>query len=215
MPNSGNFTFSTSPYPVTTGKSRGPWQSYDLSGSIILPFPNVATIADGVANTAIQASVCVPQWMKVFKVGVVLTAIDDIVSDDAFNIVVGTGAYTQGDVPPLDNSQTYGYPTVYATAGDALFSADVTFDTINFPGPQTGPQGQLINPGNTILTTDGGSTVLVPTNWDAAIPGGTWLTLRASTVASTGSISNLYVVMFGKPIDPFPASSVPVPNLNV
>src|ERR1700726_1307487 len=99
-----------------------------------------------------------------------VATVDAITGGAKFNIVVGSGSYTAGTLPPIDNSQLYGYPTNLAIAGDALFNTDVPFTTDEFPGPLVGAQGQVINQGNVIITAaTGGSTVLVPTNYDAAI----------------------------------------------
>lgn len=160
-------------------------------------FALVAAIGAAVANTTLQGQLILPSACKIAKVAVNLTAIDNVAGTDSFNIVVGTtGAYTQGNTMLPDNSAINGYPTQFAVAGNSVFTNDVGFSPTNFPG---------------ITTAAGGNAVLVPTVWDAVYPGGTVLTLRATTIASTGSITNLLVGLCLCFIDPFPFRNTFVP----
>ncbi len=61
------------------------------------------------------------------------------------------------------------------------------------------------------LTTTGGYGIFVPTNYDAVYPCNLPLSLRASTVASTGSISNLEITLG---IVPMPLRKGPTPGAN-
>lgn len=47
----------------------------------------------------------------------------------------------------------------------------------------------------------------IPTNWDVIYPTQSLLTLRAVTPASTGSLTNLKVLLFVKFLDPTPSSN--------
>lgn len=169
-------------------------QSFRFDAVTPYAFPEVATIGAGVANTTIQGSLLIPNAFKIAKVAVSFGDIDALTTD-AFNIVVGTDSYTQGTLAPPDNSAVYGYPTQFAAAGDTVFGDDMGFNVTNFPN----------------ATTSGGVAVFAPPVWDAIYPAGSVLTLRASTVASTGSIADLLVALCVKLIDvtPFNDSFVP------
>ena len=166
----------------------------------------VASIGAGAANTTVQDYYPLPARAKISKIAVFCSAID-AVTGDAFNIVLGTASYTQGVVPGNDNSSvppvaynsggqaagnsnptpTYaagggGIASNVAVKGNAFFSADVIFNTTNFPN----------------LTTSTGTgtpyaQIFVPASPDAVWPNSGLLTLRVVTNASTGSISNLIV----------------------
>ena len=196
-------------------------QSFVLNAIGVDGFNVVASVGANVANTAIQAYWIAPCNFKINKVAIFASAIAAITGTHSFNIVVGTtGAYTQGSVATNDNSiagasvaygTTYpsaatgvGYPTNIAVAGNALFSADVPFQattttTASSPGlamplpfvagGAAGGTGQ----GWIALATGGLYGLIVPTNYDAVYPAGTPLTLRVTTPASTGSITNLLV----------------------
>jgi len=183
-------------------------------------FPLVATLGAGVANTVVQGYVVQPFAYKVAIVSVFCTALDSLAGTDKFNLVVGTGAYTQGTTIPTDNSFDpqstttvginvpqsssnpavlggLGYPTNFATAGQALFSADQALTATAGVGVATTTgQPALATP----TTGGGGVWRFVPTYYDAVIPAGAVLTLRAVTTASTGSISNLSVRMAILPV---------------
>jgi hypothetical protein len=175
----------------------------------------------GVANTTIQASFLAPTLFKIRKVAVLYTAANSVTSTLAFNIVVGTGAYTAGTIAPNDNSYAsgtvlpvsptttgsgvavaaagVGYPTNVAGAGQAVFSADITFTTAT----QTGAQAaSTYAPGWVSLTTTGGYGIFVPPNYDAVYPMLLPITLRCVTTASTGTISNLAVMLDVVPVTP-------------
>ncbi len=156
------------------------------------------TDAASQANTAIQSAYISPVQYKIRKVAVYFSAITAVGTTISFNLVVGTGAYTQGSVAANDNSfdptstttvgvgGTFsaqgavlggvGYPTNVAVVGNAVFSADVTISTTNFPN----------------ATTTGGYGILIPTNYDAVYPAGIPLTLRATTPASN-TITNFTI----------------------
>lgn len=194
-------------------------ESFNMNALNMISFPVVASIGAGVANTALQAYFISPCLFKIAKVAVFASAIDAVTGTDAFNIVVGTtGAYTQGNVATNDNSiagptvgpgTTYptvpggvGYPTNVAVVGNSVFAADVPFQaTTAVPSPYVapGPNGGT-GQGWKALATTGLYGLLVPTNYDAVYPEGIPLTLRVSTVASTGSISNLLVAFTYEPI---------------
>ncbi len=168
----------------------------------------------GVANTTVQASRVVPFNYKIRIVAVMFTAIDAVAGVDSFNLVVGgiptqTGqTYTQGNIAANDNSDTYGYPTNVAVAGNSVFGADVPFNSANLasantltwlpPGsvPSTNLTGQSVpNTGWQVIATTGGYGLFVPTNWDAVYPAGIPLSLRVTTAASTGTITSLAVTL--------------------
>lgn len=198
-----------------------------------VPMFTVASIGAGVANTTIQARFLLPGRTKIPKIVVYLTAISDL-TGCSFNIVLGeaaSGVYTAGNVPGNDNSSvpnvsynsggqatgsspTYaagggGIATNPATAGQAMFAADVAFNATNFPGN--------VSAGVPALTTGGMGGVygqqFVPASPDAVWPNQGVLTLRATTTASTGSITNLMIAayMCSQPLNAtFPASNFPI-----
>jgi hypothetical protein len=112
-----------------------------------------------------------------------------------------------------DNSDTYGYPTNVAVANNALFGADVPFNSANtiaanayaYPG-NDGPNASLIGQGvpntgwNSLATATGGYGIFVPTNYDAVYPAGLPLTLRCVTGATVGSLTNLQVSLAIVPV---------------
>lgn len=180
--------------------------------------PIVASIGAGVLTTTVQGSKVLPFNYKIRKVSVFLTAIDSTAGADAFNLVVGgipgtTGAYSQNNAAPNDNSQSgpgtasapagLGYPTNIAVAGQTVFANDVPFNIANAYGSGTGGSpgfGGLTGYGFQFtgwqqLTTTGGVGIFVPTNYDAVYPCNLPLSVRVSTVASTGSISNLAITL--------------------
>lgn len=128
--------------------------------------------------------------------------------------VLASGANASGvTLAANDNSDTYGYPTNVAVAGDALFGADVPFNAANtiaanayaFPG-NVGPSANQIGQGvpntgwGSLVAATGGYGLFVPTNYDAVYPAGIPLTLRAITQATIGSISNLQVTLSVIPV---------------
>jgi hypothetical protein len=184
---------------------------------------NLATIGASQANTTVQAYAILPGRMKFPKIAVFCSAIS-AVTGISFNIVLGTGAYTQGAVPGNDNSSvpnvawntagqatsatgaTYpagggGFCTNPALPGQAMFAADVVFNVTNFPN----------------LTTATGTganyaQILVPTSPDAIWPQGGVLTLRATTPGG-GSITNFIISVYDSPeamSASFPASNFPI-----
>ena len=119
-------------------------------------------------------------------------------------------------VPQNDNSSLAGggFCTNPATAGQAMFATDVAINTTNFPG---------------VTAATGGSAVLIPNNFplygstDAVWPRGGVLTLRVTSPASVGSITNLVVtaVMEIQQLSPTfpsqevqPALGVPFPSVD-
>lgn len=188
-------------------------RAYVFNGQQHLSFPIKASVGAGVANTAIQAYLYVPGYYMISKVGVFASAIDAVAGGDAFNIVVGTtGAYNQnnptlpdtefagGDVITGVSSTSFptaagaGYPdspnNVLAAAGQAVFAQDIVFSSAvanaygtlsTFSGWQAAATGGIYGD-------------FVPTN-PTAMYVGLPLTLRAVTVASTGSITNLLVTL--------------------
>jgi hypothetical protein len=192
-------------------------QSYLLNCLHTAELPSVASIGAGVANTTVQTARCFAGRFKIAKVVVSLTAIDAVAGADSFNLVIGglTGqtsqTYSQGNPAPLDNSFTYdptqasgnsnlGYPTNIAVAGQTVFANDVPFNSANVYATNTaGVAGDLtgLAQPNTgwlaLATSTGGYGIFVPTNYDAVYPEGLPLSLRVTTAASTGSISNLSV----------------------
>jgi hypothetical protein len=129
----------------------------------------------------------------------------------------GGATYSQNNPTPNDNSNTYdptlqpgqsslGFPTNFASAGQTLFANDVPFNAANsYASNPNGISGDLTgravgNTGWVSLQTGGGYGIFVPTNFDAAYSEATILTLRATTVASTGAIAGLHVVAFVSPM---------------
>lgn len=192
--------------------------SFNLNGLSVITFGPVASIGAGVATSAIQDYFVSPCNFKIAKVAIFASAIDAVTGTDAFNIVVGTAStYTLGLAandnsaagPAVGPGTTYpttpggvGYPTVFAAAGNSLFAADVPFQaTTAMPSPyvESGAAGGT-GQGWKLLTTTGLYGIIVPVNYEAVYPEGMPLTLRVSTVASTGSISNLFVSFTYEPI---------------
>lgn len=154
----------------------------------------------GVVTTTVQDAISMPFNYKIRKVSVMLTAINLVDGTEVFNLVVGglkgatSQAYTNTSVAANDNSATYGYPTNTAVAGNAVFSGDVGFNATNAFSSTTGT-GWIA-----LATTTGGYGIFVPTNYDAVYPQGVPLSLRVSTTASTGTISNLSVTIAYVPV---------------
>lgn len=169
-------------------------------------FDLVASVGANVANTTVQARLPVPSRMKIQKVCVDYSAIADTTGDHKFNIVLGTGSYTQGSVVPDDTGRYVGAlavqvpggiaPVSVGTNGEALFSADIA-----------------------LTAAADTPVVFIPTNYDGIIEQGSLLTLRVVTPASTGSISNLKVTLVACLVAPYagmapdyPQSSWAVPS---
>ena len=188
-------------------------------------FSQIASVGANVGNATVQALYISPCNFKVSKIAVCGTAIAAVTGTHKFNVVVGTGTYTQGSVAANDNSiagpsvspnTTYptapggmGYPTNLAVVGNALFAADIPFQaTTTYPTPIV-PAGSAGGTGQGwgALATTGFYGLFVPTNYDAVYPGGVPLTLRCVTPASTGSITNLLVSML---VEPLPLRGAPM-----
>lgn len=174
--------------------NKSPWAD-TLHAVQAKEFAPVAAIGAGVANTVVQARVVLPFNYKIRYVAVDLTAIDAVAGLDLFNLVVGTGAYTNtaASLAPNDNRDTNGIATNVAVAGNSVFGADVPFNAAN---TQVQGSGWIA-----LATAAGGQGIFVPPNYDAVYPRGVPMTLRVVTVAATGSISNLAVVMGIVPVD--------------
>jgi hypothetical protein len=173
----------------------------------------------GVANTVVQTSRIFPFNYKIRVVAVMFTAIDAVAGGDSFNLVVGgipgaTGqTYTQGNVAANDNSDTWGSPTNIAVAGNCVFGNDVPINVANLASANTlawlpsgsVPSANLIgqsvpNTGWLACATTGGYGLFVPTNWDAVYPAGIPLSVRTTTVATTGTITALSITLGIVPI---------------
>jgi hypothetical protein len=176
----------------------------------------IPTIGASVANTTVQGYYVLPTRTKIAKLSVFCSAISSVAGTISFNIVLGTGAYTQGNVPGNDNSsvpdisynqsgQAVGSGTSGATPaggagicqnpalpGQAMFAADVIFNVANFPNLTTGT-GTGANYAQSI----------VPSSPDAVWPNMGVLTLRVTTPAGA-SITNLYI---GATLEPQPLSA--------
>lgn len=182
----------TAGYPVKRNKSHSIDSIVFDSLCVLGQFPIVSPSA-GVARTTIQGRILIPQAFKISKVAVYCSAIDAL-TGDSFNIVVGAGSpNTSGaasNVAPPDNQRNNGYPTAFAAAGNLVFATDVPF-----------------NAANGFATATGGVNEFCPTNYDGCyLPG--ILTLRVTTNASTGSITNLLVSISGVLIDTNCASNL-------
>src|SRR5665213_165782 len=169
---------------------------------------SVASVGASQANTTVQGYWLTPGRVKISKITVFCSAISAITGTISFNIVLGTGAYTQGSVPGNDNSsvpdvaynaagqatsqQDPGITAPYpagggglcsnpAVAGNAMFAADVVFNVTNFPA-RTLPSGVAVP----ALTTAAGTGAtygfqFAPASPDAVWPNASILTLRATT----------------------------------
>lgn len=187
----------------------------------------VASIGAGVANTTIQGYFAIPGRCKIPKIVVYCTALNAL-TGHSFNIVFGaTAAYTpsattipgndNSSVPPVaynsngqatgGSSPTYaagggGFCTNPAVPGNTMFSADVVLSAANFPANSN---GSVTIPAIATATGLGDwARYLIPPNPDAVWPQGAVLTLRVTTPASTGSISNFVI---GAYIEPQPMSA--------
>lgn len=183
----------------------------------------VAAVGAGVANTALQALFISPFNYKINKVAIAYTAISAVTGTTSLNLVVGTGAYTQGNPAGNDNSIAgptsmtnyptapggMGYPTNVAVAGNAVFSNDLTVNSANTfnpagaagTGTPNGTEGMaVLGTGWIAVGTGGGYGLFVPDYYDAVYPAGIPLTLRVTTPATTGSITNLTVTIGYEPV---------------
>jgi len=200
----------------TTDEGYG---SYCLGTLGVSQIFKVASVTSDVVNTTVIDTFVLPCRAKIAAVAIYCSAIDSIAGTDSFNIVVGTGAYSQGVTVQNDNQQMYAYnqastangvanslvgggsgiTTNFAVAGQALFAADVIINATNTPG---------------IHVVGGGSAVFgdIPTalspivlaGSDAVFQRGQILTLRLNTTAATGLVTNLQVVVT---IEPRPLNS--------
>ncbi len=201
---------ATSGSPVKRDKTHfiNSWV-FDTLG--VWSFPTIATVAASTVNTTILAQLLVPQAIKIPKVMIGCTAIGLLSTTLSVNVVVGLGAYetTPGVIqtPPLDDQETYGYPTAYAANGQALFIPDIAFTAANFPGYFiTNQLGVTQTVAPAITTGAGGVGEFIPYHWDAVIPPYSWLTVRAAT-PSGQTITNLTVSMVVSPVDQWPSGS--------
>jgi hypothetical protein len=179
----------------------------------------------GAANTTVQSLYLSPVLYKIRKVSVSYTAIDSVAGTDKFNLVVGTGAYTQGNIAPNDNSFAsglslppsgttngagvavasagVGIPTNVAGSGMAVFSADITIAPSSTTAQQAGAApNSTYAPGWISATTSGGYGIFVPPNYDAVYPMMLPLTTRVVTTAVTGSITSLSITLLVVPVTP-------------
>jgi hypothetical protein len=204
----GSQTYTVSGTPgagdTITATINGHAVVYTVSGT-----PSTTTVAAGLRD-AINADTTANLLVSAAASGAVVTikAIDPGVAGNAITTTAsatpsgGSTALAAGGatlvngaegtaitVPPNDNEEVYGYPTVFGAAGQALFGTDVAFNTTNFPG---------------LAVATGGSGLFVPTHYDAVIPALTLLTLRVETPPNVGSITNLSVSLLGAIIDTFP-----------
>jgi hypothetical protein len=211
----------------TSGKTHLSPEAWGFATLSCVPMLLNGSLSDGLDGSTYDAAVILPQFCKIPKVAVAYSAVDVFTtsSPDTINFVVdnagaynatqgakgaptnpngaGTGfqaSYTPGvaqTVAPPDTSQQYGYPTEFAAVGDCLFAADLQFNANFFTNPGAG--------------TGGGSQVFETTNWDGCYAAGTVLSMRSVTTASTGSVSNLCVVLLIQTIDDYPANSRGIP----
>lgn len=164
--------------------------AYRFDAVSFLGFDNVATIGAAVAQTTVQARLLAPTRMKIAKVGVNYSAIAATTGTHLFNIVLGNGAYTAGNVVPDDTGRYVG-PLAQALPGGIAPTSP-------------GVNGQALFAANQPLTSAADApAVFIPTNYDGIIEQGTLLTLRVVTPASTGSITNLKVVLAAIAVDPY------------
>jgi hypothetical protein len=203
---------------------------------------SLATIAISQTNATVQAYFVIAGRIKIPKIAVFCSAIGAAALGSAsFNIVHGTGAYSQGSIPGNDNSSVPpvaynalgqagtnslgGGPNnnpLYAAGGggiasnpsvpgNAMFAADVVFNVTNFP--------------NLTSATGTGANyaqILVPSNPDAIWSNGAVLTLRVTTPAGAGTITNLIVSMYDEPQplqatapgQNYPIAAFPVPGVD-
>lgn len=180
----------------------------------------LSTIAISQVNTTVAAYFIVPGRVKIPKIAVFVSAIGAAaIGSASFNIVHGTGAYVQGSIPGNDNSSvppvsynalgqasggqgpnagsqlTVTYPvggggiaSNPSVPGNAMFAADVVFNTTNFP--------------NLTSATGTGANyaqILVPSNPDCVWANASVLTLRVTTPAGAGTITNLIISMYDEP----------------
>jgi hypothetical protein len=193
--------------------------------------PPVASIGAAAANTTVQAQILLPYQYKIRKVSVLYLTVDNVTGTDSFNLVVGSGAYSQGNAAPNDNSFDpsstttvgvngiantgavlggLGYPTNVAVAGQSVFAADVPFGTAagtyNASPPNTSGSGTFTQyTGWITLATTGGYGIFVPSNYDAVYPENIPLTIRATTIPTTGAVTGLVVRLAVTPIRKRPA----------
>lgn len=175
------------------------------------PVFTIASVAASQANTTVAAYAVLPCRIKIAKIAVFCSAIGTVAGTVSFNIVLGTGAYTQGNAPGNDNSSvpaisynSQGQPTAtnatgstlaggagissnVAVPGNSLFANDVVMNVVNFPNLTTGT-GTGANYAQT----------LIPSSPDAVWPNSGVLTLRFTTPAAT-TISNFIVAMTTEP----------------
>ena len=195
--------------PVTLNNLNSTPRSDTLNSVSFVPYLAISPGA-GVVNTTVQDLQLLGLQYKIRKVAVAFTAIDSVAGTDSFNLVVGTGAYAQGNPAPNDNSFDpsalttvgvngqinptvlggVGYPTNVAVAGQTVFANDVAFTPANIPNITTGA---------------GGYAILIPANYDAVYPVNIPLTLRVTTTAATGSITGLRIFVVISPMRLRPA----------
>ena len=150
-------------------------------------FDNVAAVAAATANTVVQARLPMPQRFKIFKVGVVYSAIGS--GTHSFNIIVGPGV-SIGANTVKDASTVLGN-SVFQTDQVLTAAADIgqTFIPTNF---------------DTIYDVQGaaGPSSFCP------------LTLRVTTPAATGSLTNFKVVLLLCSVDALPNHQSATPGVD-
>jgi hypothetical protein len=187
-------------------------------------FPLVSSIGAGVANSTVQAYYLLPMRAKIAKVMVAFSAINAL-TGHSFNIVSGTATYTASatTIPGNDNSSVpnvslrdgfTGLPTTISggagictnpgVPGNTFWNADVIINATNFPTATTA-NGTWLSSGLGLAQT------IIPNSPDAVWESGTLLTLRVTTPASTGSITN-FLVAFTLESAPLSASYPAFPN---
>lgn len=202
------------------------WGFGQLSALVLFPFGNLGA---GLTGSAISGAIILPQYCKIPKVAVAYKTCDVFNGSETLNIVVessgdynanastpnerfnttgtpfgagsGFGAsYTAGiaqTTGPGDNSGDIGYPSQFAAVGTCLFGTDIGFSSSYFTGNGAG--------------TSGGNEVFPTTEWDTVYAAGSILSLRAVTTASTGSITDLMVVLLVQYLDKFPSNDRAIP----
>ncbi len=193
---------------------------YELNTLGFASFDAITTTA-ATTNTTSVNQLSFPCNVKIPKISVSYFAIDSVAGTDSFNIVVGAGAYTQGNTATNDNSYTasnvvpgantgnLGYPTNFATTGNALFTADIPFSSnatyayvtpsaTATPAAAGGPGYGVSGTGWQVITTTGGYGIFVPSYYDAIYPAGVPITLRVTTPTSP-YVTNFRVTLLIEP----------------
>lgn len=148
--------------------------TYD--GLTQIEFDNVASVGAAVANTTITGRAILPFNMKLFGIYVNFSATGTALTGHKVNVVMGT----------------------VAEAGTAPANWDPNTSTMT-----VAITGQSLNATDTALSTQVADTPfsILSDHPDAVWPAGALMTLRVVTPSSTGSFTNLKVVMYGVPFD--------------